>query len=1626
MKQRTSDSALSGRIAYLVELNTLKNAIIAEKDFNEQIKILCTGILDTLGLDRVLYYFPLDGNRLHAAYEFIRHGKKIRFIEGADVHSSFNPPRAITESERMYLASQNGYYIKLKDKISDNENIFVLVCIKDNEGTPAGYLKVEIATDNDRFTKDRSTVEPPAPEIENAVMKRNELFVNWQRELLSELREIIGAIVELSNFITLSSVKDPYCELNRDIFDADKLRLFEHLVKEFKAGGLTERFNLIPRLIRLLEAESIRLYSKSSSEIVKTIGVWSKESSIVAPVYKSSFLEGRKIITDGDSIYQADLKGYDVVLDISSNPKCTGMKELTSLTSYIVVALHDTMKKTIGFMQVNYIFRGDMGRFKFQRKLKKDLAILQSVALYLTAIPESEEFTHNPSPVLEALRTFIEFPVINFHTGETLGNNQIFSYISDTISAAPETLDNETLPELIDNLKKFSYFVKDKRDVINFFRSLYGMVDEPYRPLVVSAVTIMFEHFTIEQGKELTVFKGACYDTLAEWMKAEIKQIIINKHQLNHSTDTLEQLLQLNCIFIAKYRSEGSLIQQCNEFLEAMNINDFDNTDFLFYLFTLNPDMPGAYKKEIFRSFHYLIGNGLLVDEKIADVLKIALSTAEEFPEEYHLLGQILSTAIIAFNKDITVGAHIEFKDKFAALCRLVLGSTDDWLAGYTSALLLLTIAQLKNHNVVNLAGFKAFLVKAMPCNKAAVLSAICDFLQSHADTITLDEFDGSVRMMLPLLQPGDAEIINMAKEIIMFMGGHIIKYRSPAKSGNFINILINELSNTEALSDINYKLTIHDILYTLKAERIEHQSIYAVAHGLAAHPAHPQDSYISAVSSTLGFNPFDVGDKGCHLLEVIGQCSIPVFLLLKTVAYDDFINHNELKKPILTTLDTIGFDKKDGLERRIIDAGARVEQLIISGQFPEHMQLELIDKFIKFKDHISTYEHFATIGARSTAKGEDGRLYSFAGQFLTILDIKTPEEFLSAIKRIWASLWSPKALSYRHDIMEFDHSAKERFSYENLGMGVLIQGVVNAAVSGVIMTSEHGGIVVSGSYGIEGGTRSEIAADKYTIDLHAVVTDSIIVSQEKAVYWDKARQKFLLAAIDENTNKRRSQKVPMEQLKILFEIVDKLKRLPLFMGCPLDIEYAITFDDKIFVTQIRPKTAVFKEPAVKGQSCDFTGLGCAAEINLQTYTFGAARAKTAVLDIDVNASLEKIVPGEIIVARHLDLPNLEVYLKRRPPGAIILETCTPFAHPVLVVSEMEKMGIHIPIVQIPGALEVFRNGMDIGVSVIRENIVSVYSDDVALLEFISNLASPIVYNRQYDRTLAGQEPDNHDIAPVSEYEQRELEVKTRGLDAVIEETGALELFKELYLLSLYRRVEVETMLEGLQTLGDDDVYEWYAYMLQQFYGRRFSQYDIFKSTRIAPFISKDTLAAIEGKVQKNTELIKLLGENFNDIRAKNLWHPCELLFQMNSPVFIVDPKLDSADPRHAPKSEEFNPWEFTFYAGAQDIIFHDQLGSLIPHKDKAKYIRGRVADSARPGSAIDLGFLDNTGSFYDTLPKKIGALARLAAILLRLNLHPTVWVEILPRMTEDFRENDIPQRLSLIELSQYYTKLHP
>lgn len=79
----------------------------------------------------------------------------------------------------------------------------------------------------------------------------------------------------------------------------------------------------------------------------------------------------------------------------------------------------------------------------------------------------------------------------------------------------------------------------------------------------------------------------------------------------------------------------------------------------------------------------------------------------------------------------------------------------------------------------------------------------------------------------------------------------------------------------------------------------------------------------------------------------------------------------------------------------------------------------------------------------RSSAIGEDSSAASYAGLHETELDV-APAEIAGAVRRCWASLWSPAAAAYRE---------RRGLSGEDAAMAVVVQALVPAAASAVVFT---------------------------------------------------------------------------------------------------------------------------------------------------------------------------------------------------------------------------------------------------------------------------------------------------------------------------------------------------------------------------------------------------------------------------------------------------------------------------------------------------------------------------------------------------------------------------------------------
>lgn len=87
-----------------------------------------------------------------------------------------------------------------------------------------------------------------------------------------------------------------------------------------------------------------------------------------------------------------------------------------------------------------------------------------------------------------------------------------------------------------------------------------------------------------------------------------------------------------------------------------------------------------------------------------------------------------------------------------------------------------------------------------------------------------------------------------------------------------------------------------------------------------------------------------------------------------------------------------------------------------------------------------------ASVAVRSSATAEDLDDASFAGQHDSSLNVRDEDALLKSIRNCWASLWSERAVRYRHE-HSIDHAS--------VRMAVIVQQMVQSDVAGVLFTMD-------------------------------------------------------------------------------------------------------------------------------------------------------------------------------------------------------------------------------------------------------------------------------------------------------------------------------------------------------------------------------------------------------------------------------------------------------------------------------------------------------------------------------------------------------------------------------------------
>jgi pyruvate,water dikinase len=186
-------------------------------------------------------------------------------------------------------------------------------------------------------------------------------------------------------------------------------------------------------------------------------------------------------------------------------------------------------------------------------------------------------------------------------------------------------------------------------------------------------------------------------------------------------------------------------------------------------------------------------------------------------------------------------------------------------------------------------------------------------------------------------------------------------------------------------------------------------------------------------------------------------------------------------------------------------------------------------------------------VAVRSSATAEDLPGASFAGQQDTYLGIEGDAQVLDAIRRCWASLWNERAVAYRR-VQGLDD--------EGVGIGVVVQRMVDAASAGVLFTADpitgrrHRAVVDAAAGLGEAVVSGSVDPDHYAVDPDTGAVDQRIVRGSPAL---SDVQVLELAAIG--------------------------RRIEDALGAPQDIEFAFDTGGSLWILQARPITTLYPLP---------------------------------------------------------------------------------------------------------------------------------------------------------------------------------------------------------------------------------------------------------------------------------------------------------------------------------------------------------------------------------------------------------------------------------------------------------------
>ena len=408
------------------------------------------------------------------------------------------------------------------------------------------------------------------------------------------------------------------------------------------------------------------------------------------------------------------------------------------------------------------------------------------------------------------------------------------------------------------------------------------------------------------------------------------------------------------------------------------------------------------------------------------------------------------------------------------------------------------------------------------------------------------------------------------------------------------------------------------------------------------------------------------VGGKNASLGEMISGLEsqgvrVPGGFATTAEAFESFLEHSDLKNKINQLLSDLDITDISALTK----TGLLIRQWVEEAPFPDELHQSIVKSYGELTQQLGPEVTFAV---RSSATAEDLPEASFAGQQETYLNVSGIEDILTAVRKVFASLYNDRAISYR---------VHQGFEHDMVSLSAGIQQMVRSDIgsSGVMFTldTESGFddvVFITSAYGLgETVVQGSVNPDEFYVHKStlasgkpAILSRNLGSKSIKMIYADdNAKSPVTTTEVDSKDRMKFS--LSDSQIEELAHFAMKIES---HYGRAMDIEWALDgLDGKIYIVQARPETVKSRQSS---QNIERYKLLETSKIIVEGRAIGQkiGSGKTKIInDLSEMGSVNK---GDILVTDMTD-PDWEPVMKLA--SAIITNRGGRTCHAAIIAREL-------------------------------------------------------------------------------------------------------------------------------------------------------------------------------------------------------------------------------------------------------------------------------------------------------------------------------------------------------------------